>query len=1717
MLLRAKDQLRLFIMCLCGAAFGMTAGRAGVLSWGQDDQGQLGLNRSLFTAEPVIINDTGALAGKQVTRVVDGTDHALALTSDGLLYAWGDNEDGQLGTGNTRAENVPTAIPMTAFAGKTVVGIAAGLDLSLAWTADGAVFAWGRSGDGQCGVFTDRVLTPRLIDTGALAGRAVKKVVAGSHFALAITTNGELVGWGGNSSGQLGDGTTTDTELPILISTATALVGLEITEVAAGNFFSLAVAADGRVFSWGFGYFDGLGRTGSALIPAPVNMSGVLAGKKVTKVSAGYAHAIALTEDGLLYAWGDNSSYTYLGDYTLTTSESSVPRALRMEEFGSRQIVQIVAGQNHNLALADDGTLYGWGFNSRGYLGNGDNMGMKVPVEALPVGARQGRTLSRLSEDVNGRCTHALTADGKLLGWGQDERGQVGRGNQVWRTEPVDMMTGMVEGPANVAATSRGPVFLSSAWWLVILSSAQATNATTTNRLISIDNEQSDLVAAGFDHLLIVKQDGTLSGYGTNLYGQIGDGTTNTTFNLRPVVTTGVLAGKSYSQIAAGAYFSLVLTTDGGLYAWGQNNLGQLGIGGTSNTSLPVAVDVSEALAGKVPVAIAAGNDHVLCATSDGRLYAWGANDHGQLGDGTTTSRLRAVEIPRTGEFAGSSITKVWAGSTHSFALASDGTLFGWGNNDHGQLGADTFTASALSPVPVFVDGEMEGKTVQKVTAGRDFTLILCTDGTVYGMGDNRYGSLGTGDRVDRAQPTALTASPLLNNRVITDIAAGKSGYGVTAVTTVTSGPDFRLSASRYLQGSGSEVEAFSDGRHQLGDNGVYARANQLSVSNRTSSPLSLSNVTFTGPDAAYFRLTSPIPATLLAGQSAEFTINTTDPPWPLPNRTGALRFETNDPAYPVYELPITFRAYYPASFTTPVEATTILSVSQGFPIELSPQVLYPVSRYEWTRNGSPTVISSRSSLQIANATPAHSGTYKISVPNYVGAPSSQYQSRTFIVSVLQTPVITTQPQSITVPAGGTAEFSVAATSTVGDISYQWLHAGEPIPGATTATFSRPLVLPHMAGEYEVRLTNSAGGVNSRQVTLTVSLGIPLQSGSFSDIAFAGEPVALASGAYGVTPLSIQWKKAGKSIPGATGLTYSPTAKMSAAAMGSYTFTMANALAPTPVSSTPGWLGMMTRAPATAYVVNGRAISLTCIASSPVGTSLSYEWRKDGQSLIGFPLASGLTTKTLKITSATPSHAGAYTCHVSMTTPQGTITRPNSATTLTVIEVPSLDPASTVLPVVRVGQTITHQLIGLKNPVSYTATGLPPGITLNRSTGILTGRFTTALFLKGVNAPYKVRLTTTNTAGSSTTQEIDWLVLPLEALTVGQFHGLVDRVAAINGLAGSETGLGGSLVLTVSSSASCTGTLTSGAEKHSLSGLWTLASTTAAPVFNLTIIRKSPLANLVLDFTIDPLTGKLTGSIQAGSEQAAVTAWRLTPNAALAGWWNAVLQSGGAPLSSRPSGAGMTSVKLVTTGQAQWSGRLADGTTITHASGIGPAGELPLHLLLHSGKGSLQGWTQIGADDASWTSTLGWWKATDAGGANYPAGFPIHNLYMTGEKYLRPTSGNLLGYPEGSGNAQVRLSAGSLITPLTQTFTLTTIQMASMPANANAMTFTLTPSTGWFSGSFKSTDAPSRAGTFHGIMLPGLQTGLGFFLQAMPASADPAKPVKSGLVEVLRK
>jgi hypothetical protein len=355
------------------------------LAWGANGSGELGDGTTTDSSTPVA---TTLPAGTTLSAVSAGADHCLALTSTGRVLAWGDNTDGQLGNGTTA--NSSTPVPVSLPAGTTVTAISAGRAHSLALTSTGRVLAWGDNTSGELGNgTTTNSSTPVPVSLPAVT--IVTAVSAGGGHNLAITATGSVLAWGNNAHGQLGNGTTTNSSTPVAVSLP---AGTTVTAVSAGAFHSLAVTSTGSVLAWGFNSSGQLGNGTNTDSSTPVVVS-LPGGTTVTSVSGGADHSLALTSTGGVLAWGDNSD-GQLGNRTSMSSSTPVT-------VFPRNIAAVSAGANHNLAVTLIGQALAWGDNSDGELGNGTTFNADrpisvslphTPVTAISAGDRHSLAIS---------------------------------------------------------------------------------------------------------------------------------------------------------------------------------------------------------------------------------------------------------------------------------------------------------------------------------------------------------------------------------------------------------------------------------------------------------------------------------------------------------------------------------------------------------------------------------------------------------------------------------------------------------------------------------------------------------------------------------------------------------------------------------------------------------------------------------------------------------------------------------------------------------------------------------------------------------------------------------------------------------------------------------------------------------------------------------------------------------------------------------------------------------------------------------------------------------------------------------------------------------------------------------------------------------------------------------------------------------------------------
>ena len=589
-------------------------------AWGGNTEGQLGNGTNNSTNTPIQIGtDT------DWDQIVGGVFSSYAIKTNGSLWAWGYNNFGQLGIGNNTNTNTPTQV-----GSDTDWEILVSKYACHALKSNGTLWAWGRNFDGELGNGTyNNVNTPEQIGTDSDWTR----IGTGYWHTFAIKDNGDIYTTGWNDEGQLGDATqVSKNQFGKMVR---AVASVQVTVEVCLEFEGLDseyCSGDAPVTLTGnyapAGTFSGPGITdngdGTATFdPATAGTGGTVSysvnsGTAWASVSAGYYHSMGIKTDGTLWGWGYNS-YGGLGNGTY--DDTTVP----VQSGTDNNWASVSAGYYHSLGVKTDGTLWGWGYNDDGELGS-------LPYyNPDPVNIFPGNNWAKV--EAGYYVSFGIKTDGTLWAWGYNGYGLLGNGTYSGSTTPVQV--GTATNWASVSTNSEG------------------------------------------ENVLAVRTDGTLWGWGDNSSGQLGDGTTDE--RLTPVQ---VGTATNWSFVESGYYHTIGLRSDGTLWGWGYNGYGELGNGTYDDTNVPVQIgtdtDWSKA---------AAGYYCTNAVKTDGTLWGWGYNGDGELGNGTYDDTNVPVQSGTETGWANVSASY----GAYGFGLKSDGNLFGWGYNYSGYIGDGTY------------------------------------------------------------------------------------------------------------------------------------------------------------------------------------------------------------------------------------------------------------------------------------------------------------------------------------------------------------------------------------------------------------------------------------------------------------------------------------------------------------------------------------------------------------------------------------------------------------------------------------------------------------------------------------------------------------------------------------------------------------------------------------------------------------------------------------------------------------------------------------------------------------------------------------------------------------------------------------------------------------------------------------------------------------------
>jgi alpha-tubulin suppressor-like RCC1 family protein len=822
-------------------------------SWGSNYDGEVGNGSNTNASSPV------QLSLANVVAIAAGQRHSLALTASGDLYAWGYNLNGQLGTGDTSERNTPVLI----MSGISAIG--AGASHSLAVKTDSTAWAWGSNGSGRLGHGVSGGQYPAPVEMIGISNAVA--VYGGWAHSVVLLSDGTLKAAGSNPYGQLGHGTqaASYTAMPVLGLT-------NIQTVAVGWYHNLALDDEGSLWVWGDGFYGALGTGSQAEVRTPVTLS---APTSVAVIGAGGNHSVAIGADGIVSTWGSNSSGelgdgtttlryapeaisasgyswrvatptfsiaagTYNTEKTVIVAVDTLNATIRYTTDGSEPTgadPTISSGSSVTISQSRTLKAKAWktgmpdsAIQSAAYTlqpqmptitpsgGSGFSSAQTVSMSPQTSGSTIRFTLdgsdptsssTAYSAPFSVDATTTIKSAAFITGWSTSS---IRTATFTFNYGPLDPpsitpATGSYAGSVSVtmSSTQSGATIRYTTNGTTPTASSTAYSSpipitqTTTVKAKAFHSSYATSAETSRTYTLSAATPTLSAAAGSYAPGDVVTiSTTEPTATLRMTLdgndptssSTIVVSGTSFilgnftlkvkafrsnvgdSAIASAAYsltsalgpgavttggsHNVLATPDGRVYAWGNNSNGQIGNEATTDRPTPTLLNTITGVK-----AVASGLLHTLALTADGQVYSWGSNGSGRLGNNSTVQSTRPVHVSTL-----SNIIAIAAGDAHSLALTSDGHVFSWGLNGNGQLGLGNSGSGTDQLVPTEITTL---SSIVAIAAGDSQSFAVTSGGQVYAWGANGNSRLGDGTTTQQNAPVLLGLSNIVS------IAAGQA------------------------------------------------------------------------------------------------------------------------------------------------------------------------------------------------------------------------------------------------------------------------------------------------------------------------------------------------------------------------------------------------------------------------------------------------------------------------------------------------------------------------------------------------------------------------------------------------------------------------------------------------------------------------------------------------------------------------------------------------------------------------------------------------------------------------------------------------------------------------------------------------------------------------------------------------------------------------------
>ena len=732
-----------------------------VWTWGYNGYGQLGIGRAYAKndlnqqqvikgkyEEYVTDEETGATATRLVedgylNNVIDisaGQNYAVAVTKDGKAYAWGLNDNGQLGQGNTT--NYAYAMQMKQDANTYIEGIVAASTSQISTSLlkeDGSIYTCGYNGEGQLG----RSGENRYLGLATGMEKTVK-LSSGYRSVSALNIDGKVYSVGYNGYGQFGNEATSGG-----ISFRVESKIDEVKDIASMQNTNIFLLNDGTVATVGLGTSGQLGNGVSSNSLTPV---------KVVKNNPEYTPERVIVDEA--------------------TGEKTVIEAVGERYLVLGNVIKVGAIQNTGYAITKDEnekySMYAWGLGTSGQLGNNEKYNSNVAVKVQDIQKDELEVaLDKVINSPYSSTGYSIREDGVVYAWGNNSNGQI-----VDYTDVTSYNYAKTIGEEYLELSEKQKILKPEEKIKV------TAKVTTEFNIYCQETQVGDLTYTSNDEeVASIDVEGNIVGkkLGKTLV-NVKDSKTGNTASVAIFVTSNNDGAITVPQVEQGENFTVVLKEDGTVWTSGDNRQGQLGDGTTTNRTSAVQVkigkyeDVTDETTGVTQnilvedgylenvVKISAGYNYVVAVTKDGKVYSWGNNDYGKLGQGDGTTRAYAMQVKDelgTGYFENA--IDVSAGDQTTLILDKEGRVWGVGHNGYGQFGDSTTNNSSL-PVKTTL------KNIIKISEDYSSTAVLRATGEAYTVGHNYQGELGMGTSGDVA--AHIRPYNIMNN--VVDIQKGR-------------------------------------------------------------------------------------------------------------------------------------------------------------------------------------------------------------------------------------------------------------------------------------------------------------------------------------------------------------------------------------------------------------------------------------------------------------------------------------------------------------------------------------------------------------------------------------------------------------------------------------------------------------------------------------------------------------------------------------------------------------------------------------------------------------------------------------------------------------------------------------------------------------------------------------------------------------------------------